>query len=545
MPGPQADWSAGAIVVLATALTALLVVLALLLRRQRRDRRRLAAAEREKALILAGISDRVTYLDRELNIVWTNWTDEDGQPRPGRPCHEVIASRDTPCRGCPATEVLRTGKSCEGVVTCDDGRVLRMVAAAVRDDAGGIIGVVQTSRDITEKRRLAERLKTTQKTEAVGRLAAGVAHDFNNSLQVLLGYAEMLRDQVSPGSEADGYLQSMLRAGGQARDVVRQLLTFSRKRPPCFELLDLAGYLREKVDALERLMGEGIEIELSAPADLPWVTADPSQLEQVLLNLCVNARDAMPAGGALRLSLVSEDLDAEEAARRGAPVAGSYVLLCVRDDGEGIAPEIQDRIFDPFFTTKEVDRGTGLGLATVQGIVTAHQGFVELASKPRRGTCFRVGWPAGAVLPDGRVAPARAEIDAPTGCVLVVEDSQPVRELAVEVLVRYGHRVDTAADGRQALDILLRDGDRYDVVVMDVMLPGLNGWSVYTKASARHPRLRAVFCSGQGPALLETEFRMDIPELEYLQKPYRPAELLASVNALLARNGLRAEEAAG
>jgi CheY-like chemotaxis protein len=292
-------------------------------------------------------------------------------------------------------------------------------------------------------------------------------------------------------------------------------------------------------------MGPQVTIRLEAPADLPRVTADPSQVEQVLLNLCVNARDAMPDGGVLRVSLELEEIDAEAANRRGAPAPGTYVLLCVGDEGEGIPPEIRDRIFDPFFTTKDVDRGNGLGLATVQGIVAAHQGFIELDSELRRGTCVRIGWPVGASLADGCRANESPTASATSGRILVVEDSEDVRQLAVDVLERHGHRVDTAADGREALARLLREGDRYDLVVMDVMLPGLNGWSVYTRASASHPGLKAVFCSGHDPAKLETEFRMEIPELEYLQKPYSPADLLASVRALLGRPGDRAQQARG
>jgi two-component system cell cycle sensor histidine kinase/response regulator CckA len=535
-----------AILSLALALSAALVLAFLLGRRILSDRRRLAAAEREKALILDGISDRVTYLDGELRVAWSNWGDAPDGPRPGHVCHEIIAGRETPCPGCPAAEALRTGKPSEGVVSCDDGRVLRMSATAVRDEQDRIVGVVQTSRDITEKRLVADRLKQAQKTEAVGRLAAGVAHDFNNSLQVLLGYAEMLRDESPTDVPARGYLDAMLRAGSQARDVVRHLLAFSRKQEPCCEEIDLADVLRNEVDAIERLMGERVAVRLEAPADLPRIAADPAQLEQVLLNLCLNARDAMPEGGSITVTLEAAELDATEALRRGAPGAGSYVVLGVHDDGEGIDPEIRDRIFDPFFTTKEVDRGSGLGLATVQGIVSAHRGFIEVQSKLRRGTSFRIGWPVTRADRAPRAAGVAGPVNtapAVSGRILVVEDSAPVRRLAVAVLERRGLTVETASDGREALDRLLREGDRFDVVVMDVMLPGINGWSVYTRASARHPGLRVVFCSGYHPEKLETEFQMDLPKLEYLQKPYRPAELVASVTALLQRAPQGADQA--
>lgn len=529
-------WATGALLL---GLVGAMALIWLLRRRLKSQARLLQAFGRDRDLVLRSISDNVTFLDRDMRVVWTNWAERDSRGGARRPvtggvCHVAIAGCNTPCAGCPVPEVLRSGIPAEGVIDCRDGAVLRMSAAPVRDERGEVVGVVQTTRDITEKRRLAERLQRSQKLEAVGQLAAGVAHDFNNSLQAILGYADLLASLLPPESDAQSYVKAMNRAGQQAREVVRQLVTFSRKREPCTELLDLGDWLRGQADILRRLLDRGIEVRVAVAPDLPKVCADAAQIEQALLNLCTNARDAMPGGGRLDLALEAVTLSASDTRQLGAPAAGVFVVLSVTDQGEGIAPELQDRIFDPFFTTKDVDRGTGLGLATVYGIVSAHRGFVELRSQPGRGATFRLGLPAaGEAAAAGRAA-------QPAGRVLVVEEEPAVRQLAVTVLQREGYDVDEAPDGPSALLRLLEFGARYDVVVVEAMLGGLNGWSLYRQARRRLPDLRAVFCSSHDPESLEAELPGVKPELAYLRKPYRARELADKVAGLLAaRDGER------
>ncbi len=528
----------------------LLLVLAGLLvawRRQARLVRRLATAQRDRDVALASITDNVTLVDTGMRIVWANWSGGRSacslnDPIPGEICHTVVAGRDEPCVGCPVPEVLRTGETAEGEVTCNNGRIMRMTASPVRDENGELIGVTQCARDITEQRRMAERLRQAQKMEAVGQLAAGVAHDFNNGLQVILGYTEMLAAELDDRADLREYTGAVLRAGNQARDVVGHLLAFSRNRGSCAEMVDLGAALTERLDPLRRLMGPDIDINLSVEPDLPLVAADPARMEQVILNLCVNARDAMPDGGRLDLRLTMATLRNGDAARVGAPAPGDYVRLHVEDTGEGIAPEVRDRVFDPFFTTRAVGRGRGLGLATVYGIVSAHQGYIELDSEPGRGTEVRIGWPAAATVPAAQPVEAAAATVIRKARILVAEDSRPVRDLAVAVLKRQGHEVATASDGREALSMLLQQGDRFDVVVMDVVLPGLDGWTVYSRASAVHPRLRAVFCSGHSAAMLKSEFQFDAPDVQYLQKPYSPADLATRIQEILTTDGHRAGE---
>jgi len=536
------------LVTLAASTLILVLGLVLLWRRLQRRSAELRGVRHEQDLILGSISDNVTYLDRELKVVWANWSKRDGHPALGDPCagkicHQCVAGRPEPCGGCPVPQVMATRVAADGEVTFPGGQIMRVCAAPVLDEAGELVGVVQTMRDITEMRRMADRLKHAQKMEAVGQLAAGVAHDFNNSLQVILGYAEILADSLPAGTPERSFLDPVLRAGRQSRDVVKQLLTFSRKQAPTTESFDLGERVTSQMDVLCRLVGSPVQITVDAPSNLPQIVADPSQVEQVLLNLCVNARDAMPQGGQLNIALQAIDLDPPEARRRGAPSAGSFVELLVTDQGMGIPAEIRDRIFDPFFTTKSVDRGTGLGLTTVYGIVRAHHGYLEVDSVEGEGTTLRIGWPASDTLrplamPDEPVLPAVA-----AASILVVEDDPGVQELAQAILEGDGHTVELVHDGHQALDRLLQGGDRFDLVIMDVMLPGMNGWAVYRRAQSQVPDLRVVFCSGHSPALLESEYKLGFSAQQFLQKPYRPRELLLRVRSILGDQaaGMKAE----
>jgi signal transduction histidine kinase/CheY-like chemotaxis protein len=529
--------------VLGLALGTAVVLLLLSRRRLARSAAQVAELQRERELVLRGISDNVTYVDTEMRVVWTNWTDRDQEgerqlPRPERAvrrgdiCHQVIAGEVRPCPGCPVPRVLQTGVAAEGVVECRDGTLLRLCAAPVRDDRGEIIGVVQTARDITEKRRLAERLTQVQRLEAVGQLAAGVAHDFNNCLQVVLGHAEMLADDLPPDHELRGSARAVVRAGRQARDVVRRLLTFGRHAEPRLERCDLAACLGDQLDLLRRIVLPPVSLEAAVPEDLPRVVADPSQVAQVLTNLVVNARDAMPDGGRIRLGLATVELTVRQARAVGAPSPGRYVELTVQDEGTGIAPEDRERIFEPFYTTKGVDQGTGLGLATVYGIVRAHHGYIHVGDGEGRGARFRIGFPTDEIW-----GPTCAESAGASARVVVAESDPAIRQLAVDVLRRAGHVVEVATSGQVAMQMLCEGEMRHDVAVLDVALPGIDGWSVLAHAHARRPELRFVLCGEREAGAVPPELARDLPGLGLLEKPYRPQDLLARLQDLLTSSG--------
>jgi len=527
MPGVlNSPTPSGAMIVIAVLAAALVAVTAIFLR----GRRRMRDVEGRYSLVLSSISDHITFVDTDQRIVWTNWSTEyPDRTFAGQHCFQALSGRIQPCDGCPVPQVLATGAAAEGVVTELDGAVYRISASPVCDRRGRLIGVVQLSRDITDKRRLAERLQQAEKMEAVGQLAAGVAHDFNNSLQVILGYSEMLATALPRDAESARLLTPIRRAAEQARDVVGHLLTFSRRQESCRCRLDLAAVVDGQIGALDRLLGDTVALRWQPPSQpMPQVTVDAAQVQEVLLNLCLNARDAMPEGGEVTVS-VSERRSADAVVSASPPER--YVLLTVADTGQGIAPEIRDRIFDPFFTTKSVDQGTGLGLSAVYGIVTGHGGFIDVESTEQHGAAFTVGWPvdtADQAQPDPAAGrPAR---------VLLVEDDRSVREFAEIALTRAGFHVDTVGDGRAALQRLESGRPCYDVVVMDVMLPGLNGWTVYRQVRGLLPDLRVIFCSGHSPSQLEAEFRMAIPELVFLQKPYSPTTLIERVQGVLAHD---------
>ncbi|HXE73775.1 MAG TPA: ATP-binding protein, partial [Candidatus Nitrosotenuis sp.] len=324
--------------------------------------------------------------------------------------------------------------------------------------------------DITERRRVEEQLLQAQKMEALGRLAAGVAHDFNNLLTVILGSVEMARADLPAGHRLAEELAEIGRAAGRGRDLIRQLLAFSRQQTLRPRLLDLNALVLGMERMLGRLLGEDITIEKSLQADLPPVYADAGQLEQAIANLAVNARDAMPSGG--RLTLETAEVELGPSQPDGLP-AGRYVRLAVTDTGTGMDEETRSRIFEPFFTTKEPGQGTGLGLSTVLGIVSQSGGGVRVYSEPGRGSCFKIYLPAatGPVQEAPAPAPAAGALSPGSGAVLVVEDDASVRHLATRILARAGYQVIPAGSPREALEFSRSAARPPDLLLSDLVLP--------------------------------------------------------------------------
>jgi CheY-like chemotaxis protein len=365
--------------------------------------------------------------------------------------------------------------------------------------------------------------------EAVGRLAGGIAHDFNNLLTVILGFGNLTLKGLPAGDPLRGKVQQVVRAGERAAALTRQLLVFSRKQVLQAKVLDLGAVAEELEKMLRRMIGEDIELATVVPADLGLVKADPSQLEQVLLNLVINARDAMPEGGKLTIELSNAALP---------PVAGtpgpllSAVLLAVTDTGVGMDAEVRSHIFEPFFTTKEQGKGTGLGLSTVYGIVQQSGGQVAVYSEPGHGTCFKVYLPR-VDEPVEAAAPA-AEVPLPRGTetILLVEDEEGVRDLARETLAAQGYLVLEAASAREALETAgLRYGS-LDLVLTDVVLPGMSGPALVAELAARGLDSRVLFMSGFPDRAV---LRHGVLELgtAFLAKPFTPDELARKVRAVL------------
>ena len=391
----------------------------------------------------------------------------------------------------------------------------------------------QLKREIAKQLKLEAQLRQSQKMEAVGQLAAGVAHDFNNILTVIQGNTSLLQDQLRQDPACAESLNDIAIAAERAARLVRQLLAFSRKQMLKPEALNLGQVVNNLEETLKRLLGDHIRLEVKAAPDLPSIQADLSMVEQVILNLSVNARDAMPGGGKLAISIDTIAITNEDVQKNSEIRPGQHICLSVSDTGCGIKPELLPRIFDPFFTTKEIGKGTGLGLATVYGIVKQHNGWVDVQSAANQGTTFRVFLPActGNSRPEDPSQTAKKTPEKGTECVLVVEDEDPVRTLTVATLRKNGYRVLEAASGNDALDVFRDHGSEIDLLFTDVMMPGsLLGDELAARLRVTKPSLAVLFTSGYTPEVTKTEFRGDG---NFLNKPFTPTQMLDIVRQCL------------
>lgn len=399
---------------------------------------------------------------------------------------------------------------------------------------GTVFGVLGVAADITEVRRLEEQYRQAQKMEAVGKLAGGIAHDFNNLLQIITGYLELAQLKLATAQIPAHELEEVGRATTRASTLVRQLLAFSRRQTMQCEHVDVDALIAGLAKMLRRLIEERIELQTVSHGPLPRVFADPGHLEQVVMNLCVNARDAMPGGGVLRIETRRVDLDAVTAARVPEAAPGPYVLLAVADTGCGIPQDDLDRIFEPFFTTKEVGKGTGLGLSMVYGIVKQHGGFVEVQSEVGRGTELRVFLPVAQPAEAGASDEEATLPLAPGGSetILLAEDDAQVREFAARVLREAGYRVLVARDGEEAVELAASAGETVDLYVLDAVMPRLSGKAVRDAIVARRPGAKILFCTGYSFDVLSDGGPLAVG-LQALQKPFSRHALLRQVRGLL------------
>jgi PAS domain S-box-containing protein len=388
-----------------------------------------------------------------------------------------------------------------------------------------------------EHARLEESLQQSRRLEAVGMLAGGVAHDFNNMLTAILGYAELLRHDLKEGTRPRADLEQILAAAGRSRDLVRQLLAFARRQTMEMRPLDLNEVIAGLQPMLRRTLREDVFLELRPTSGLPPIQGDRGQIEQVILNLAVNAQDAMPGGGTVlvetRAALAAEGIGFPE---EGVP-PGRCVTMVVSDTGSGMDPETLARVFEPFFTTKAAGRGTGLGLATVYGIMRQHRGTVSAQSEPGRGSSFTAVFPAAA---DGAIAPApAAPVEAPehtprSGTVLVVEDQEQARPLVCEMLRRSGYTVLEAAHGEAALAASRSHAGGIDLLLTDVIMPGMNGKELHRRIREERPGIRVLYMSGYAANILSSHGVLE-PGVELLSKPFTLAAFTAKVREVMER----------
>lgn len=394
-----------------------------------------------------------------------------------------------------------------------------------------LLGVVEVTRDVTENRKLEDQLRQSQKMDAIGHLAGGVAHDFNNLLQIILGYTEMLQQEHQQTGKDLTAVDQIFRAATKAASLTQQLLAFGRRQVLHSQPEDVSEVVGSTLKMIERLIEANVSVSYHPAAERLAVNADANQLEQVMINLCINARDAMPDGGSLNISVsralpenVPEDLPKK---------AHGYVHICVRDDGHGIEPYVLDNIFEPFFSTKEKHKGTGLGLATAYGIIQQHGGTIKVTSTRGDGAQFYIFLP----IIEGIDVPEVDENDHPgpvegRECLLVAEDDDAIRGLLVMVLERAGYELLTATDGLEAIRVYEKSKDKIDLLVLDAMMPELSGNRVMQKIREERPNMPCLFASGYSEDLLSKEL-IEGPYTSFITKPFKSETLLREVRMLL------------
>ncbi|MGB7729351.1 MAG: PAS domain S-box protein [Candidatus Acidiferrum sp.] len=372
-----------------------------------------------------------------------------------------------------------------------------LTVSPIRDQNGTVTGISSIARDITELRAVEDQLRQSQKMEAVGRLAGGVAHDFNNLVMVINSYAQLIKDYPSLNWKLEEYAQNILEAGTKAAAVTRQLLAFSRKQVQDLKIIDLNDLALRFCEMLPRFIGEDIHLEVKPRTDSAFVFADRGQLEQILMNLVVNARDAMPKGGKLAIAVDTATIAPDSNYGHAVSLSpGGYATLSVRDNGIGMTAETQARIFEPFFTTKELGKGTGLGLATVYGIVKQHKGMVWVYSEPGLGTEFKIYLPFHTGTADVSVAPTGSKVEGGMETILLVEDERALRNVIGEYLLTLGYNVLSAENGDVALRLSATCKGHIDLILADFILPGLRGLEVAAKVLDIHPNARVILMSG-------------------------------------------------
>jgi len=500
-----------------------------------RDSRRLLAAT------LSSIGDAVLATDQEGRITFLNSVAETltGWPASearGKPITEVMPlveeKTHEPVEN-PLIRALRervtvTLREHPMMVSRSGAEVpIEQSAAPVREDSGRIRGGILVFRDISKRRRLEEQVTQAQKMDAVGRLAGGIAGDFNNVLTVITGYAELLRSEIPSTHPTRRFVDEIIYAGERAAALTRHLLAFSKGPAVQPRVLDLNSVIATMEPMLRRLLGPNIELILLPGSSLGRVKADPAQIEQVIVNLATNSRDAMSAAG--KLVLETANVELEQAGSKSLGVApGSYVMLAVSDTGAGMPPETRSRLFEPFFTTKDPGKGSGLGLATVYGIVKHCEGQITVYSQPGCGTIFEIYLPVvreSVPQPERKLSPKGSET------ILLVDDEEGVRKLVTAVLKSNGYDVLEAGNGAAALAVYEKNGHKIDMVLTDVVMPQMTGFELGRELTARAPALKILYMSGYRDNTIVGD--SGEPPKPFLHKPFTPDLLLSKVREVL------------
>jgi two-component system, cell cycle sensor histidine kinase and response regulator CckA len=499
--------------------------------------------ERQKFLSLLDMLPATVCVvapDFTVRLVNRRFREIFGDPE-GRTCYGLIHRRQSPCEDCNVRDILETRKPVEWERPAPKGRTYQVYSYPFADIDGSPM-ILKLGVDITARKSLEAQLLQAQKMEAIGRLAGGVAHDFNNLLMAIMGYGELIRSSLYKDDPLYKYSEDILKAAERGASLTQQLLAFSRRQMMQPLVLNLNLVVADLEKMLRRLIEEHIDLEIVAGPDLGMVKADLGQLGQVIMNLAVNARDAMPTGGKLRIETANIELGTSHNKGYEKTPPGGYVRLTVSDTGSGMETATLTHIFEPFFTTKEVGKGTGLGLAMVYGIVKQNRGFLEVESRPGQGATFRIYLPrveAGAEIPKGR--PTTADKLEGSETILLVEDEEALLKLLGRFFRLYGYNVLEARHGGEALLMCERHQGPIHLMVTDVMMPQMSGKELADRLTPLHPGMTVFFMSGYTDSDLAGYGALK-QSTSFISKPFRPMDLVKQVRDFLdARRGFRAE----
>ena len=496
-------------------------------------------SQRFLAAVFNGIQDGICVLDNDLNIVQVNQAMDRWYahqvPLAGKKCFQAYHGRDKACRVCPTLRALSEHTPQVDVVplvgSSGQRGWLELHAFPLCDQNGAVTGVIEYVRDISERKLLEERFIQAQKMESIGLLAGGIAHDFNNILGGILGYASWMKTNIGPDHPFFRPVDTIEKSANRAAELTAQLLAFARGGKYDIRPSSLNNVISESLRILTGTLDKSIAIETSLNDSLPTVEIDVGQIQQVLMNLCVNARDAMPAGG--RLTIQSSVARLSESDARSQPEAkpGWFAVLSVSDTGVGMDETVRQRIFEPFFTTKEKGKGTGLGLSMVYGVEKNHGGFVNDYSEAGEGSTFKVYLPLSGKpeIPD---SVSETEMAGGQETILVIDDEDAIRQVAADILGSYGYRVRLASDGKEGISLFSRQFREIDMVILDMIMPRQGGRETFLELKRIDPNVRVLFSTGYSQNEKVNEI-LALGVRGFIQKPYQVRDLLAKVRDIL------------
>jgi two-component system, cell cycle sensor histidine kinase and response regulator CckA len=486
--------------------------------------------------LLDELPDLFVLHDTDLRILWLNKAAaalvQGGVAERNAQCYSFLCQGEGPCDPCPVAKSIETGVASREIVITASGKVLELRAIPVLEE-GRVVSVIEVCRDISDQRKMEEQLRQTQKMEAIGRLAGGVAHDFNNALLVIMGYTDMAMARLPPGdTPLHGYLQEVLNASNRSAELTRQLLALSRKQTAVQKVLNLNRLISGQLKMLGRLIGEDVELEFAPGLGLWPVLIDPSQVDQMLLNLVVNARDSIEGAGTIGIETANVSLDQSYSQVHPDALPGDYVRLCISDTGCGMDTGILERLFEPFFTTKEKGKGTGLGLATVYGVVNQNSGEIHAESVQREGTRFILHLPRCIGMELEADHESRRTLPRGAETVLLVEDNEQSLALSGLMLEECGYTVMATSSPLTACELSAQHPGGIALLLSDVVMPQLNGRELSARITALRPGIKTLFMSGYTEDIIAK--RGIITEgLNFIHKPFVLMGLAEKVRQVL------------